>query len=162
MINKTQLRTVVREVLTVLNLHSQSAEDLILGTIAQESQFGTYLYQLGNGPALGICQMEPATHNDIWNNYLKYKPDVANLVRSYALTSGPFATSNSFPSAKQMVGNLYYAIAMCRIHYLRIKAPLPQAGDINGYAAYWKKYYNTVLGKGTEPEFVANYKKYVV
>ena len=30
----------------------------------------TYLKQMGNGPALSICQMEPATYCDICNNFL--------------------------------------------------------------------------------------------
>lgn len=162
MIDKSQLRTLVRTTLQFLNLHSQAAEDLVIGTIAQESRMGTYIKQLGNGPALGICQMEPATHNDLWDNYLRYNPGLSAMVWTLALDNGMFTSNSSRPDEQQLVGNLYYAIAMCRIHYLRIKAPLPQAGDVAGYAAYWKKYYNTVLGKGTEPEFVANYRKYVV
>ena len=160
MIDKSQLRTLVKEVLTFLNLHSQAAEDLVLGTIAQESRMGTYLKQLGNGPALGVCQMEPATHNDIWDNYLKYKQPLANLMWTLSLDNGMF-TSNKIPDCAQLVGNLYYAIAMCRILYLRKPDPRPQAGDIAGYAAYWKKHYNTPLGKGTTAEFLTNYSKYV-
>lgn len=132
-----------------------------MGTIAQESHLGTYLKQLGTGPALGICQMEPATHRDIWNNYLKYNSSLSALMWTLALDNGMFTSNGSHPHETQLIGNLYYSIAMCRIHYLRIKAPLPKAGDVAGYAAYWKKYYNTPLGKGTEAEFIANYQKYV-
>ena len=161
MIDKQQLRSVIRETLEFLNLHSQAAEDLIMGTIAQESRLGTYLKQLGNGPALGIVQMEPATHKDIWINYLRYNQGLSQTLWTLALNNGPFTGTGTYPDVSQLQGNLYYAIAMCRIHYLRIKAPLPQAGDLNGYAAYWKKYYNTVHGRGTEAEFILNYNKYV-
>lgn len=161
MIDKNQLRNVVKDVLKALSMHSPSAEDLIMGTIAQESRMGTYLKQLGKGPALGICQMEPATHKDIWVNYISNDRSLASHLWTMTFDSGMFAPDHNYPNEQQLIGNLYYAIAMCRIHYRRIKAPLPQAGDIAGYAAYWKKYYNTSLGKGTEAEFIANYNKYV-
>ena len=161
MIDKTQLRALVKYTLLAINCHSQAAEDLVIGTIAQESRMGTYLKQLGRGPALGICQMEPATHFDLWDNYLKYNPGLSSIIWTLALNNGTFTSDTRYPEEQQLVGNLYYAIAMCRVHYLRIKAPLPQAGDVAGYAAYWKKYYNTVHGKGTEQEFIHNWNKYV-
>ena len=143
---------VVRPTLQHLRLWSPAAEDLILGTAAQESALGTYLKQV-NGPALGIYQMEPGTFNDIWENYLAYKPDLTNSL--YMLYR------QNIPDATAMVGNLYYATAFCRIHYLRVPEAIPVHKDIKGYAAYWKKYYNTPLGAGTEQEFIDNYKRYV-
>lgn len=160
MIDKSQLRALVKQTITFLGLHSQAAEDLIMGTIAQESHLGTYIKQLGKGPALGLVQMEPATHDDIWINFLAYKKPLSALLWTLSLDNGMF-TSSKIPDSAQLMGNMYYAIAMCRIHYFRAPGALPQAGDIAGYAAYWKKYYNTPLGAGTEAEFIANYKKYV-
>jgi hypothetical protein len=46
---------------------------------------------------------------------------------------------------------------MCRLHYRRVPEPLPDAEDINGLAAYWKKYYNTKAGRGSESEFIINW-----
>ena len=51
---------VVRPVLQDLKMYSPVAENLIMGTAAQESGF-TYIKQLGGGPALGMFQVEPAT-----------------------------------------------------------------------------------------------------
>ena len=59
----------------------------------------------------------------------------------------------------QLKGNLYYAVAMCRIHYYRVSEALPN--DLEGMARYWKKYYNTELGKGTVEEFIHNYEQAV-
>ncbi len=160
MIDKTQLRALVKQTISFLGLHSQAAEDLIMGTMAQESRLGTYIKQLGKGPALGLVQMEPATHDDIWTNFLAYKKPLSALMWTLSLDNGMF-TSSKIPDSAQLMGNMYYAIAMCRIHYFRKSDPLPTAGDIAGYAAYWKKHYNTPQGKGTEAEFIANYKKYV-
>ena len=52
------------------------------------------------------------------------------------------------------------AICMCRVHYLRQKGAIPTT--IEGYAKYWKYTYNTLLGKGTETEFIRNYHLWVM
>ena len=142
---------VIEPTLDYLELKSDAAVNLLLGTASQESNLGRYIKQI-KGPALGIYQMEPATHQDIWDNYLKYKPELADKVRS--LSSKNKATT-------ELITNLAYATAMARIHYLRVREALPEADDIKGLARYWKKYYNTELGKGTDEEFVHNYLRFI-
>jgi hypothetical protein len=70
--DKKQFRDLIQRTLQDLGMHSESAVNLLLGTAAQESQFGTYFRQIGGGPALGVFQMEPDTEIDIWDNYLRY------------------------------------------------------------------------------------------
>lgn len=135
--------------------HTLAAENLIMGTIAQESS-GKYIKQLGSGPAIGLAQMEPATHDDIWNNFLSYNEDLANKVRELELPSW-YEDDN----AKEMAGNFYYAVAMCRVHYYRRPEALPKAKDVLGLARYWKEHYNTHLGAGHVSEFMQNYKRFV-
>lgn len=149
MLDIRQLRDdVVRPVLTAMNAHSAAAEALLLGTAAQESHI-TYLRQLGGGPALGIYQMEPATHDDIWDNYLSYRDSVADGVSAYLAPNQP--------RHDQLIWNLAYATAMCRVHYRRVPAALPAANDVAGLAAYWKAHYNTIQGAGSEEEFIENF-----
>ncbi len=138
---------IIKPALTVIGHDSPAAVELVLGTALQESRL-QYVKQLGNGPALGMFQMEPATHDDIWENYLAYKPELADAVKSLAAPNG-----GGHPSANELIGNMWYAAAMCRVHYLRVSDPLPSAGDTPGMAAYWKEHYNTHLGAGTEEEF---------
>lgn len=149
---------------------TQDAVTLLLGTAAQESHMGTYIKQLGSGPACGIFQMEPATHNDIWENFLRHKPLAAEAIMQLNM---PVEISPSnvidfdkpeefdYPDAHEMIGNMYYATAMCRVHYWRVKEALPHASDLIGQARYWKKYYNTIHGAGTEQEYVDNFTKFV-
>lgn len=152
-INVNDLRQyIIVPVLNGLDLYSDSGVNIELGTSAQESGMGSYLHQV-NGPALGIYQMEPATHDDIWTNYLAYKPDLVKKLRQF---------SNGTRDENQLVGNLFYATAMTRIFYLRCPEPLPDADDILGLGQYYKKYYNTSQGKATVEQFVENYKKYVL
>ena len=150
--DKTQLKNLIDRILKSLDLYSEHAVNLLLGTCAQESAFGTYIRQLGKGPALGIFQMEPATFNDIENNFLRYKPDLKVKIKQLS--------GISEMSPEQLEYNLVLAACMARVHYLRVPEALPT--DLTGYARYWKKYYNTHLGKGTEAEFINNYKKYVL
>lgn len=146
-----QLRVlIIRPTLQKLNLWSQSAENLLLGTCAQESQMGSYVAQV-NGPALGIYQIEPNTYQDVLNNFLRYKPALNNTVASLAETS-----------IRSLMVNLDYATAITRIIYLRAPEPLPDADDLNGLAHYYKEHYNTPLGAATVDQFIANYKRYVI
>ena len=140
------LDEVVIPTLKELDMYSEEACLLIVGTAIQESRLH-YLKQIPSGIAKGICQMEEATHDDIWDNFLKYKPEIKEKLMGL--------TNQSMDLVDQLKGNLYYAVALCRIHYYRVSEPLPY--DLAGMARYWKKYYNTELGKGTVVEFIHNY-----
>ena len=142
------LDLVVRPTLLHLDLLSPAAEQLVLGTAAQESKL-CYLKQLGLGPAVGLWQMEPATERDLWENFLAYKPELRAKVEAL-LAPEPSRT-------QQLATNLAYGCAMCRVHYLRKPAALPDAADIQGMARYWKLHYNTPLGRGTINEFVRSW-----
>lgn len=154
MIDNGQLREhVIRPVLKYLDPvipYSLTAENLLMGTCAQESKMGTYLVQLGDGPALSIFQMEPATHDDIWDNFLLYNPEIANKIACLSST-------NNASHAVELIGNLSYAAAMVRVHYFRRPESLPYGNGVPGLASYWKCHYNTECGKGTEEEFIRNY-----
>lgn len=154
MIDASQLRlAVIRPVLKEAGLWSQAAENLVLGTAAQESCCGKYLVQLKDGPARGIFQMEPRTLDDIYANYLSFRDDLRGTVDAWLI--------GAIGKAENLTVNLAYAALMCRVHYLRRAEPLPKADDVRGMAVYWKRYYNTVHGQGTEQEFVENYERYI-
>lgn len=135
-------------------IYSDSAVNLLLGTAAIETEMGTFLKQL-EGPALGIYQMEPDTHLDIWKNYLSYRLPLRVYIRSL-LPAG-----NPTKMADHLLYNLKYATAMCRIHYLRVQEKLPSSYDVEGLARYWKKYYNTEKGHGSTRSFVSRYDTYI-
>lgn len=143
---------VIRPALTVIQLGGDAAEELLLGTAIQESGLGHYLHQLGKGPAVGPEEMEPATHDDLWANYLPAFPALAMSLRSLRIP-----TLDILPS-DQMAGNDYYAVAMARVLYRRAPEPLPAAGDLAGQAAYYKAHYNTPAGAATVDQYIANWR----
>jgi len=148
-----QLRDLIRDILYATNLIKYEDEreiELLMLTAAVESNLGQYIEQKGGGPARGIFQMEKNTEDDIWKNYLKYKEHLALSITEYMC---------NFDS--EMKWNLAYQILMCRIHYLRIKEVIPTANDVVGLAKYYKRFYNTYLGKSSVDRAVEKYKRHV-
>lgn len=125
-------------------LNTLSAQQGVLGIGLKESGY-TYLKQLGSGPALGFWQMEPATHDDMWANFIRYRPDLQKPLS--ALAGGR-------PSAQALVTSPVYAAAMCRVHLFRQPDALPSAGDAAAWAAYWKQHYNTPGGAGVAAQAI--------
>lgn len=154
MLNASQLRNlIIKPALLDLLRYSEEAEELLIFTCATESNGGTYIHQV-KGPALGIYQMEPATYNDIWVNYINYKNDLKlQLLHKF--------DAPRIPEEDRMVYDLRYATAMARIFYMRVKEELPKANDVDAIWNYYKKYYNTVLGKAEKEESIAKYKKFI-
>ena len=138
--------TVILPALQAIGLASDAAAELLLGTALVESRL-SWRRQLGNGPARGLFQMEMATHDDIWKNYLNYRAGLAAKVK--ALKSAAAAVAES-----EVENNDLYAAAMARVLYKRAPAALPAAGDLEAMATYWKQYYNTPLGKGTVGKYI--------
>lgn len=133
---------IVRPTLQRIGLWNPAAENLVVGTCLHESHL-KYVKQIG-GPALGFPQMEGATHLDLHRNFLVYNPDLRKKVLALATLF-----SAEYPDPGEMVFNIAYAVAMCRVHYKRIKEGLPPSERADLLAQYWKSYYNTKLGKGT-------------
>jgi hypothetical protein len=136
---------------------SEAQVRLLLGTAAQESGMGTYLRQQGfasyNGGAFGIYQIEGKTHQLTLDWLQKYKERIYDQVVKMRSN----AAIDSID--EELIFNLYYATAIARSLYLSIAEPLPTADDVEGLAAYYKKYYNR-NGSATERQFIDNFHKY--
>ena len=140
---------IIRPALHALGIWSPEREYLVLGTGAHESHY-QYLQQLGGGPALGYWQCEPATHQDIWDNYLRYRPALAEpLNRLRSAEVSPMA----------LVRYPLYAAALCGVHYQRKQQGklLPPRDDAQLQAALWKQAYNTRIGRGTAQQALAHF-----
>lgn len=134
------MRYVVQPALLYLSqweprLDSPVARALMLGTAMVESNL-TELQQHGGGPAVGLWQVEPATHDDIWQNWLAYRPDMHAALRALAVFD---------PKPDEMRYNLLYACAVARLVYWRDKQPLPPM-EAEKLAIAHKRIYNTHLG----------------
>lgn len=149
MIDSTQLREyVIRPVLKPMDLYSTSAENLLVMIAAHESKMGTYLRQLGGGPACGIYQMEVNTAMDVWT-YIRRRAD---WTYEYMVD-----LEGDVPLRDSLTWNIGYQTALARIHLLRFEEPIPPAEDLQGLAEYAKKYWNTSAGKATPEDYLEAY-----
>ena len=124
---------------------STAAEELVLGTAIVESSL-IYIRQHGDGPALGLWQVEPATHDDLYANYLSYRQELSALLMELR--------APALSLEENLASNLMYGAAVCRLCYYRQPEALPEAGDLEGQAAFWKQHYNTPLGAGTVGKYM--------
>lgn len=153
MININQLiKEVFKPAVKALGFDEGREKDavaLLLYTCSQESKNGEYIKQMGNGPAMGIMQVEPATYNDIIDNYIYYRKSISASILK-------LCQYDKMPTAKALTHNLVLSACFARVLYRRSPMPLPAWDDLNGMWAIYKKYYNTNLGKATKEEFLHN------
>ena len=159
--NSSQLRwDIIEPTLHLLDVvekgyHSANAVELLIGTCAHESHLGEYIRQV-KGPALGIYQVEPETHQSIWEHYLRYRPAVADMVRSMASSR---SVHGSIPDYSELIHNLQYATAIARIVYRPAKTAIPDT--LAGQAEYWDANYNKNPAKGFAHQYIADYQRLV-
>ena len=140
-------------------MYSPEAENLIFGTGLVESNYD-YLKQWNNGVARSWWQIEPGMTGamDTIVNYLHYRE---NLLGKCAVAAkvAPFYFRKGVEEEEVrdlLETNIAYAIIMCRLKYRRVPKKLEKT--VEGMAHYWKKYYNSDLGKGDPEEFIEKYK----
>lgn len=155
---ESNMRRLIKEVLEPRGLYSRNAEELIILTFAAETLGGEYIYQT-KGPARGMGQMEPVTEEDLLVNYVRYKPELRDALKQFINfnVDGTYSYRINDP----LTYSLEYQVLMTRIFYLRKPGAIPHYTDKLGLASYWKKHYNTHLGKGNIYEAQNKYNNYV-
>ena len=142
---KKQIRDIIEWGLKEMGLHSKDAVDLVYKTGNAETGY-RHLKQMGGGPAIGFWQVEPATLIDIMDNYVKYRPKLEKRLISLGFDRRDIEV--------RVMSNIALQAVFCRLKYKRDKHALPLIGDLLGQAKYWKRVYNSHLGKGTIEHFM--------
>ena len=107
-----------------MGMWSEVAGELVLGTAESN------LKQHGEGPALRLWLIEPATHEDLYVNYLNFHPEMMSRLMELRR---PVLDMN-----ENLATNLMYGAAVCRLCYYRKPDPLPEAGDVGWQGALWR------------------------
>lgn len=131
-------------------MYSSDAHAMIMRTGFAETGYRTLVQK--NGPALGFWQCEPNTAFDIIENYILYRPQLKAKLLSYNIDNSTILRALKTDIAVQSI--------MCRLKYRRDSKPLPKWNDLEGQAKYWKRVYNSELGKGTIEHFINANKGY--
>ena len=138
------------------NYNSKNARFLMLCTAAIESDCGYYIKQVG-GPALGIWQMEPETHDDIFAN-CDAMQDCGNDISHFKYTalqlSPTYNMDEDFEAVhSDLIDSPKYACAMARLKYSMDIEPLPDYDNFRSVYDYYKRIYNTPAGASTYEKF---------
>lgn len=135
-----QIRShVIVPALENIGMLTPAAEILVYGTGMVESNYQDIVqYGMPKNGGLGFWQDEPSDYFDlcIWLKNGFNKGLLEKVLNSCELTGLP-------KDPTILVYNLRLAALFCRIHYYRIRAPLPSMSDAYGLAEYHKEHYNS-------------------
>lgn len=145
------LNDVIIPVLDKVDMRTAEAEKLLMMTATHESMGFRYRQQI-NGPALSFFQIEPATLNDLYENYLSFRPDRQAVLDSF-LPEG-------MERLEALEKNDDYACCAARFIYWRVPEAIPPVADDGKMAAYAKKYWNTEEGKATAKQYLDDFERY--
>lgn len=135
--------------------YSYSAVTAIMMIIAHESRQGHYIRQGRFGPALGLIQMEPATHNDVWRH--------GDTIWSNAVKLGIITKMDRImrrhPAPARLIYDLRYCVFMARQKLFMVPKAFPV--DREGLSKYLKKHWNTAAGKADEMSYLDDYLRWI-
>lgn len=121
---------VIEPTLDYLGMYSAAAENLLLGTAAQESGLDPFCEVKQGG--IGIYQITSTQHRAIWDGYLAFDPDLASKVRGLA-SQHHFLKSPD----DELRTNLAYSTAIAWMIYRQSEHQLPAADDADGLDHFW-------------------------
>ena len=161
MISPTQIKSLIKSTCEGMGdkFASEDAITLIHETGLVESGY-KYLRQLGDGPAKSFWQIEPLSAVDNLQHYLKHRKSLMLRCAMVSMIDLKHWQNNDERLwANILEKNIAAGIVHCRIKYWRVPKPMPNT--LEGRAKYWKKYYNTDQGKGTEEKYIDIVKEYL-
>ena len=161
MINSMQMLTVVKDTLEDMGAKyaGQYAMLLVYRTGLVESKYKYIMQKGGDNIARGFWQCEPWVAVSLCNDYLKYREPLMKKVADICYLDWKYFTNPKEEDWRQILTtNLTAGIVACRLHYWRVPKPMPKTLDEQ--AEYWKRWYNTSKGAGTEEHFKQIVMKY--
>lgn len=126
---------IIRPALEQLNEWSQTAENLLLGTAAQESQLG-FRMQSNTDSGLGLYRISAKTHTQIWDEFLVTDSELASRLRGLASQQQFLKSPHN-----ELISNLGYASGIAWMIYKRRHLKLPDSTNVHELAKYWFNYY---------------------
>ena len=139
------LKMVIEPELKNMGLYTKKWAEFILMIIAHESMQGRYISQV-KGPALGLSQMEPFTHNAVVSYLKDRRPEMVHYMHK---NHGGF-------NCEKLVYDLRYMVAMSRLFFIRFPERLPDE-NLESMSEYAKFRWNTELGAAKPRDYLEAY-----
>lgn len=150
---KELVEYVIRPTLEQLGAWSPAAEHLLLGTAAQESGLGYHLGTQQTG--CGIYRIDAVTHEQVWDQYLAFRPEFASAIRGLA-SQKEFL---NHPHA-ELSTNLAYSTAVAWAIYCWRGMQLGSSTDLMHLGRIWQTCFQS--GETSRPdEFAENYVRHI-
>jgi hypothetical protein len=145
--------------------YAESVARLLAGTAAAESLLkwrrqqppSVFPWTSLKG-AWGLWQTEHLAVGDSVK-YLRRRTDVQDAAVRFAPRMAEALLLETLPLMQLIHDDDAVAVTFARLHYLRVAEAVPD--DLRGQAGYWKRYYNTRLGKGTVEGYMDKFTRYV-
>jgi len=118
--------------------------------IAHESHRGEYIHQVG-GPALGLIQMEPVTHDDTW----KYGDSIWRNAETLGIITHTSHVRDVRPPAERLIYDLRYGVFMARQRLFMKPGRLPLRVD--EMSRYLKIHWNSINGSANFDSYMIDY-----
>ena len=155
-----ELEKIVQDTLSIFESvggakYSEDAVDLLCMIACHESLCGKYTKQV-NGPALGVFQMEPFTHDDLYKSFISQNQKLDFAVSKFVPSHNSLKNNKSY--AELLQTDVRYATVLARVFFMRFAEPIPKSTLEK--AAYAKKYWNTELGKATVRSYYDDYLRF--
>ena len=117
------------------------AYNLILETATAETALGQIadrtLYA-----GMGICQFDKVPFQRVKDKSMRFR----NLILR------KLGIDIKLVQWEHLRYNTFLSLLFCRLYYMAVQDPIPST--IEDRANYWKKYYNSYIGKGTQEHYL--------
>ena len=148
---------IIKPCLQVFNEDSETAENLLLGTAAQESLLGQHCFcQKTNG--LGIYRITAEKHRELWDQYLVQFPELASLQRGMASQQQFLKNPHN-----ELITNLGYSTGMAWMIYRRAGIDFQKPLEFTSLAALWAAHFDNGTGATRHADdFVQTYRNLIL
>ena len=126
----------------------ENAIKLMLETAMQETRLGQFEDKTNYAAGTGLCQADKFPFEDRQQRIRQKDVDKMNEA---------FDVDWYLVEWRELEHAPLLSMLDCRITYKLRPEAIPDT--VIGRAAYWKKFYNTIAGKGTEVEYIENAEK---
>jgi hypothetical protein len=148
---------IIKPALLGLGEYSEVAENLLLGTAAQESLLGSHCY-CAQTKGLGLYRITAEKHRELWDTYLVQFPDLASLQRGLASQQQFLKDPHG-----ELMNNLIYTTGMAWMIYRRAAIETGKSLDLSTLAQLWALHFdNGTDALRNADEFVQTYRNLIM
>lgn len=153
-----QLREqVIKPYLELMGENSAAAQNLLLGTAAQESLLGAHCY-CSQTHGFGLYRITAEKHVELWDKYLVQFPDLASQLRGLASQQQFLKTPH-----RELISNLLYATGIAWMIYRRCGIETNKTIKFSDLALLWATHFDNGTDTHRNPDdFMHSYRTFLL